>query len=166
MATDRHVDLPNGVWTQLGIADITNFTLLHVSGRDVLFRGMVGPIAPPASITDGLQLAGGVDAARSNLVKKAIAEITPLGTATRIFARPDGVGTSRVYFANDADMAGVIAITEGIDVFAAAGTPFYQGDLDVTDAIDTLAATGVGIYQGDMDVTEVIDTLAATGTVA
>ncbi len=143
MATDKHITLPNGVWTQLGLADITKFTLLHVSGRDVLFRGMVGAVAPPANITDGLRLAVGIDAARSGLVAKAIADLTPRGDSTRIFARPDGGGQSVVYFANDTDFLATMAVIEGIDIFAATGDVPGEGDMDVDEVIDTFAAVGV-----------------------
>ena len=142
MAVDRHISLPSGVWTQLGSADITKFTLLHVSGRDVLFRGVAGDAQPPASREDGLRLAAGVDAARSGPIAKTLFELTPRGNATRLFARPDGVGDSVVYFANDTDFEGDFAVTEAIDVLAATGGVLVQGDFAVTEAIDTLAAAG------------------------
>ena len=166
MAVDGHITLPNGVWTQLGAADITKFTLLHVSGRDVLFRGVAGNAPPLNTITTGMRLAGGskqVDAARSGLVAKTLFDLTPRGNATRLFARPDGVGVSRVYFANDTDFEADMAVVEAIDVLAAAGINIDLGDMAVTEAIDVLAATGINIDLGDMAVTEVIDTLAATG---
>ncbi len=163
MAVDRHVSLPNGVWTQLGSADITKFTLLHVSGRDVCFRGVAGAVPPPNDIVDGLRLAAGVDAARSNLVAKTLTDLTPRGNATRLFARPDGVGTSVVYFANDTDFAGSLAVVEAADVLAMAGININFGDLAVTDVIDVLAAAGALSVNGGLVVTEGADVLAAAG---
>ena len=162
MAVDGHIDLPSGIWTQLGSADITKFTLLHVSGRDVLFRGVAGDVTPAASVTTGLRLAAGVDAAQSGLIAKTLADLTPRGEATRLFARPNGVGVSRVYFANDTDFLGSMAVVEALDVLAAAGVNNNTGAMAVTDAIDVLAAAGIVVVQGDLDVTEAIDVLAAT----
>jgi len=164
MAVDGHIDLPNGVWTQLGAADIVKFTLLHVSGRDVLFRGVAGTAPPLNSITTGLRLAGGgkqVDAARSGLVAKTLFDLTPRGNATRLFARPNGVGISTVYFANDTDFEGSMAVVEdGPDVIAMAGVNINNGAFAVVEGIDVLATVGIVLVQGDMDVTEAIDVFA------
>ena len=163
MATDRHIDLPSGIWTQLGAADITKFTLLHVSGRDVLFRGVAGNAPPLATITTGLRLAGGgrqVDAARSGLVAKTLFDLTPRGNATRLFARPNGVGISTVYFANDTDFEGSMAVVEAVDVIAMAGVNINNGAFAVVEGIDVLATVGIVLVQGDMDVTEAIDVFA------
>ncbi len=166
MAVDGHITLPNGVWTQLGSADISKFTLIHVSGRDVLFRGVAGNVTPEASTTTGLRLAAGVDAAQSGLIAKTLADLTPRGNATRLFARPDGVGTSRVYFANDTDFEGAMAAVEvGVDTLAAAGININLGDLAVTEVIDVLVAAGIVLIQGDFAVTEAADDVLAAESV-
>lgn len=141
MATDAVVTLPSGVWTQLGAEDAVNCSVMHHSGRDVLIRGAVGAVAPDI-IQHGLRLRSGIGAAQSNLRNITVASLGLVGTATRVYGRPDGVGEARVYFADDADPVGAAAMSEAVDAMAFVGDVIVGGTMAATEAPDDVDILG------------------------
>jgi hypothetical protein len=101
-AADLTVDLPNGIWTLLGTGNATQATIIHAGGRDVLVRAVAGANPPSAIITDGLIIASGGDGHRSGFLKTDLTALTFDAAPTHVYARPSGVGTAKVYYADDA----------------------------------------------------------------
>jgi hypothetical protein len=142
MSTDRNIVLPSGAWTLLTPTDIVKFSMQHVAGRDVLFRPAVGAVPPDNSVLDGLRLPGGVGRVEGGFLNQTLFDLTPTGDATRVYARPNGVGQSTIYFLDDGDTLSDFASVEAQDVVAITGFLEIFGNMAPIEAIDVMAFDG------------------------